>query len=208
MPKFTLYFLLFFQNTFTFCLDPENIYLESNDIKLSDSLHNLSYGHLSSHLQLEETRKYLVPNGRFCINVVPLKKDRNNTEYIIGHDDSTVTYYDVTVENGKYRGLMSRGILYKTAASATFQHVYRLDILGSDMSSIRKHLVKHVLRIKQNTQGKTNFVICCSEDIDWSSLLTSINDSDMDKWCRDQKRPRSPLVLGIVEVYNAFKSKY
>ena len=197
-----------FQNSFSFSLDPESITLQSNDIELAESLHNLSYGRLSSHLQLEETRKYLAPNGRLCINSVPLKIERNNTEYIIGHDDSIVTYYDVTAENGKYRGLMSRGILYKTAENASFQNVYILDIVGSDMSSIRKHLVKHVLRIKQNTQGKTKLFICCLEEFDWTSLLTAINDSGMDKWCQDQNRQRSPVVLGIVEVYNAFKSKY
>ena len=199
-------FFHFFQNCFAFLLDPGSITLQSNDIKLAGSLHNLPYGRLSSNLQLEETRKYLAPNGRLFIQVVPLKVEKDNTEHIIGHDDSTVTYYDVMVENGTHRGLMSRGILYKTAENASFQNVYLLDIVGSDMRSIRMHLAKHVLRIKQNAQGKTKLFICSSEDFDRSSLLTSINDSGMDKWCLESQR--SSFVFGIVEVFNDFKSKY
>ena len=95
----TASFFRFFQNCFAFLLDPGSITLQGNDIKLADPLHNMSYERLSSNLQLEETRKYLAPNGRLFIQVVPLKVEKDNTEHIIGHDDSTVTYYDSLLFN-------------------------------------------------------------------------------------------------------------
>ena len=189
----------------TYLLKRENIDIKENDVKEAETLYPLSPENLSSHFLSEEDRNYLAPRGIACFDFVPLKLQEDNIAYIIGHDDSTSTFSDVKFETGTYRGLVSRGTLYNAPGTTEIQHVYVLDLLGSDTSTLKKHIAKHLSKVKENFKGLTEVLIYFREDFDYNKIISTfavcgIAKSFLSEGCRNE-----PYLMHIYEQYKVLQ---
>ena len=184
-----------------YLLKRENIDIKGNDVGEANILYPLSSESLSSHFLSEEDRNYLAPRGIACFDRVPLKLQEDNIAYILGHDDSTSTFSDVKCESGTYRGLVSRGTLYNAPGTTEIEHVYVLDVLGSDTSTLRKHIVKHLLKVKENVKAPAQLLIFFQEDFDHNNIISTfaacgIIESSLTEGCRNE-----PYWMNIYETW-------
>ena len=184
-------------------LNTESIDLKESDVKEAGSLCPLSPEDLSSQFLSEEDRnyEYLAPKGITCIDRVPIKLQEDNIAYIIGHDDSTSTFSDMKSESGTYRGLVSRGTSYKAPGTTEAEYVYILDILGSDTTTLRKHIAKHLLKIKENVKGPTQLMVFFQEDFDYNVILSAFTVCGIENTFLAEGCKNEPYGLPIYEIW-------
>lgn len=70
-------------------------------------------------------------------------------------------FSDMRTEADTYKGLLSFGSIYKVKA---VPYKYSLDVYGTDSNSLKIHLVKHLMRMKQKATGTTVFVVTVDEN--------------------------------------------
>ena len=199
--------LIFFQNYLRYTLPVQNINIKEHDVHTARTLSPASPDQLSLHFRSTD-RHYLAPNGLACIFWVPMKLQEENIAFIIGQDNTTVTFCDVEHKTLSTCGLMSRGTMYATTGSTKYQYVYLVDILGLDASSLKKHVAKHLLHVKEQIKGCVHFCVHFQDDIDYELIISTLNDFDVDEsrlyeGCRD-----APCKLDIYDVnsYNVINS--
>ena len=102
-------------------------------------------------------------------------------------------------ESGTHRGLVSRGTSFKAPGTTEVEYVYILDILGSDTTALRKHIAKHLLKIKENVKGPTQLMIFFQEYFGYNEIMSTftvcgIEDTFLAEGCR-----KEPYALHIYE---------
>ena len=175
-----IFTLISFQNYLRYTLPVQNISIKENDIHTAKTLTPASPDHLSLHFRSTD-RQYLAPNGIACIFWVPLKLQEENIAFIIGQDNSTLTFCDVEYKSGSTCGLLSRGTMYATTGSTKFQYVYVVDILGLDASTLKQHVAKHLLPVKEQAKGSVQLSIHFQEDFDYELIISTLNEFDIDE---------------------------
>ena len=200
--------LISFQNYLEYNLHVQNINIKENDVHTARMLSPVSPDHLSLHFRSTD-QHYLAPSGLACIFWVPLKLQEENIAFIIGQDNSTVTFCDVEHKSGSTCGLLSRGTVYATTGSTKFQHVYVVDILGLDASTLKIHITKHLLHVKEQAKGSVQFCINFQEDFDYDMIISTLNDFDIDEshlyeGCRNA--PGNFDIYDMVKSYSAINS--
>ena len=140
----------------TYLIDQKKIHPEDSDLQSVATITEVSEELLKSYIQSEEAKKYLFPHNRIIVNWIPYRLMTSNVPLMALSSSSTYMYTDVNITSGMYRGLLSVGTLYPTKEPS---FLYNLDIYGKDLQSLRSHLVKHLVVLKEKTLGVTNVLL-------------------------------------------------
>ncbi|KAL3854434.1 hypothetical protein ACJMK2_013704 [Sinanodonta woodiana] len=100
---------------------------------------NISVYQVKSYFDTESIRKYLFPEDRMIVEWVPYRLLSSNLALL--DKKNTVCVSDVKVDDEIVSGLLSIGTYYKASRPG---YVYCLDLYGTDMSSVRDHLLSHL----------------------------------------------------------------
>ena len=79
----------------------------------------------------------------------------------------TVAYSDIKEEHGQWTGLLSFGLVFSVPKP---QYKYVLNIFGTDTSSVRLHIIKHLIRLKEKTKGVTTMLVYVPEKFDLNCI--------------------------------------
>ena len=123
----------------------------------------MSHDHISQYFSSKSVREYISPKGRMIVDGVPYKMMSANLSSMMGPGNFTVIYSDIREEHGKCSGLLSVGLVFPIP---TPQYKYVLDIFGDDIASLKTHIVKHLLRLREKTQGITAMLVFIPEETD------------------------------------------
>ncbi|MEW8547764.1 MAG: hypothetical protein AB2693_30010 [Candidatus Thiodiazotropha sp.] len=72
----------------------------------------------------------------------------------------TEAFSDVRFENGSVRGSLSFCSVFK---AQTVSYVYNIEIYGNDPPSVRLHIMKHLMVLKQKMEGSVCFMVIAQE---------------------------------------------
>ncbi|KAL3854453.1 hypothetical protein ACJMK2_013721 [Sinanodonta woodiana] len=100
---------------------------------------NISVYQVKSYFDTESIRKYLFPEDRMIVEWVPYRLLSSNLALL--DKKNTVCVSDVKVDDEIVSGLLSIGTFYKASRPG---YAYCLDLYGTDMSSVRDHLLSHL----------------------------------------------------------------
>ena len=101
------------------------------------------------------------------IDVVPYKLIDANIPFMMQPRKYMEVYSDIKQTGDTCSGLLSFGLLYPIARP---QYKYMLDLFGTDYESLRRHIVKHLLRLKRDTTGVTAMLIYVSNEFNVKKL--------------------------------------
>ena len=119
--------------------------------------------HLSLYFKSRVIRDYLSPEGRLLVDAVPYRMIDANIPFMIQPEKYTAIYSDLKVHGGGCSGLLSFGLVFPIRRP---QFNYVLNIFGSDTSTLRTHIVKHLLRLKDRTKEVTALVVFVPKSFD------------------------------------------
>ena len=101
------------------------------------------------------------------VDVVPYKMIKANIPLMMQPRQYMEAYSDIDQTGDLCSGLLSFGLVYPIAKP---QYKYMLDIFGTDYKSLRLHIVKHLVRLKEKTTGVTAMLVYVSEDFPLDKL--------------------------------------
>ena len=99
-------------------------------------------------------RNYIAPRGVLSLRRLPLKPRDSNIPVLRGLDGSTQIYSDVELNKSGWHGLLSFSVKYATQKGARTSYYIYLDILGDDLSSLRKHLIRHLIDLTNSLKDE------------------------------------------------------
>ena len=94
------------------------------------------------------------------VDVVPYKMIDANIPLMMQPRKYMEVYSDIKTTEDSCSGILSFGLVYPISRP---QYKYMLDIFGNDYSSLRIHIVKYLLRLKEKTTGVTAMLVYVSE---------------------------------------------
>ena len=83
------------------------------------------------------------------VDADPYKMIHRNIQSIRGPKEFKSIYSDIKSDTDKCTGLLSVESVFPIPHP---QYKYMLDILGSDTSSLKTHIVKHLIRLKEENE--------------------------------------------------------
>ena len=101
------------------------------------------------------------------IDVVPYKMIDANIPFMMQPRQYMEVYSNIRISGDTCSGLLSFGLLFPIARP---QYKYMLDIFGTDYESLKRHIVKHLLRLKRDTTGVTAMLIYVSNEFNVKKL--------------------------------------
>ena len=140
----------------TYLIDQTKIHLKNSDLQSVTTITEVSEDLLKSYIQSEEAKKYLFPHNRIIVNWIPYRLMTSNVPLMALSSSTTYIYTDVNISSCTYSGLLSVGTLYPVKEPS---FLYNLDIYGRNSQSLRSHLVKHLVILKEKTIGVTNVLL-------------------------------------------------
>ena len=155
------FFLL--QSNLVYILHQENKKIQEPDIAAADTVLPIAFDDVAKYINTECIRNYLFPYNRILVDMVPYKLLNSNTtrmQEISG--EHTRVFSDVTDGNNGTKGILSFGTLFK-AQKVSF--VSGIEIYGTDIDSIRKHIIKHMLALKKSTSGSVFMMFFIQENL-------------------------------------------
>ena len=120
----------------------ENKTIQEPDVAAADTVVPIAFGDVAKFFTSNGIRNYLFPYKRILVDMVPYKLMKSNTfrmKDISG--EHTRVFSDVTVGNNGEKGILSFGTLFK---AQKVSYVYGIELYGTDIDSIRKHIAKHI----------------------------------------------------------------
>ena len=103
---------------------------------------------MSSYICCKPTRDYLFPCGRVLVDGVPFKLMQANVPLMFEQRAIQTIFSNVTCITetlDEYKGLLSIGTIQRVKEPA---YIYNIEIYGNDVTSLAKHLHKHLDVIK------------------------------------------------------------
>ena len=135
----------------------------TEDISHAVRLSTVSDMNLSLSFKSKSTREYIAPSGRMLVDLVPYDMADFNIKSMQEPKEYKVIYSNIRVHGSLYSGLLSIGTVFPISNP---QYKYMLDIFGSDKASLRTHLIKHLMRLKDKTNGVTAVLVYLPDDFD------------------------------------------
>ena len=161
-----LFFLL--QSNLVYILHQENKKIQESDVAAADTVLPIAFGDVAKYINTEGIRNYLFPYKRILVDMVPYKLMESNTtrmQELSG--EHTRVFSDVTDGNDGTKGILSFGTLFK---AQKVSYVYGIEIYGTDIDSIRKHIIKHMLALKKSTSGSVFMMFFIQENLPGNAL--------------------------------------
>lgn len=152
--------LIVSKDTYIYFFESDGIHLCESDEDTTKGLAAASADVLTTYIHSEALSKYLFPHGRVIVDFVPFRLIDSNVPFMTEPSKFLEVFSDVRTEADAYKGLLSFGSIYKVKA---VPYKYSLDIYGTDCNSLKVHLVKHLMRMKQKATGTTAFVVTLNE---------------------------------------------
>ena len=115
----------------------------------------------------QPVREYLSKEGRMIVDGVPYRMIRANIKAMREPQAFTTIYSDIKQTNGVCSGLLSFGLV---CAIRSPQYKYVIDIFGTDLCSLRTHIMRHLFRLKDKTKGVTVLLVFVPMEIDVEHL--------------------------------------
>ena len=106
------------------------------------------------------------------VDVVPYQMIDANIPFIMQPRQYMEVYSDIRIDGDNCSGLLSFGLVFPIARP---QYKYMLDIFGTDYDSLRRHIVKHLLRLNEKTTGITAMLIYVSDQFDIQKIDDVMN---------------------------------
>ena len=125
---------------------------------------------LSTIFNNRMTRDYVTPKGVMLVHWTPLKPLAENIPTIRGLEDSTNIYSDLKPGPDGCTGLLTCCTKYKAARESKLDYIFCLDILGTDLSSLKMHLITHLNDMKKTTEKLIGLKIVVPEGIEWKDV--------------------------------------
>ena len=144
-------------------MDQENKTIQEPNVAAADTVLPIAFDDVAKFFTSNDIRNYLFPYKRILVDMVPYKLMKSNTirmQEISG--EHTRAFSDVTDRNNGTKGILSFGTLFK---AQKVSYVYGIEIYGTDIDSIRKHIAKHILALKENTSGSVCIMFFLQENI-------------------------------------------
>ena len=160
-------------------MDLENIHIQKRDMANVDTVLPLVFNDVAKYINSEDLRNYLFPYKRILVDMVPYKLMESNTirmQDISG--EHTRVFSDVTDENKGAKGILSFGTLFK---AQKVSYVYGIEIYGTDIDSIRKHIAKHISTMMENASGSVCIMFFIQENIPGNAINDICLDFAMER---------------------------
>ena len=157
------------------------------DIRNTNRLNIVSDIQLSQYFKSKEISQYISPGGRLIVDAVPYKLIEANIQSMVQPREFTVVYSDIKEEADKCSGLLSFGLVFPTPQP---QYKYVLDMFGSDTKSLRIHIVKHLLRLREKTDGVTAMLVFVPEELDIRLVDTVFEEYGITRHPHKSANPR------------------
>ena len=122
----------------------------------------------------KKTRDYIAPKGMMLLYWTPLKPLSENIPTIRGVEGSTNIYSDIKPgpDGGTSTGLLTCCTKYKaTLGGSEMGFKFCLDIFGTDLSSVRKHLIRHLNDIQRTSENTVGLETYLPEGMEWSDVI-------------------------------------
>lgn len=116
--------------------------------------------------------EYLFPSGKIMNTWVPFKTMAENIPLLYWHGNTM--YTDVTDDAGNnVSGLLTSMTAYPAKADLICCH---FDIYGSDLSSLKRHLVAHIQTLKKKYNGPVFMYVSSDPWIDMESVKREVEN--------------------------------
>ena len=106
----------------------------------------------------------------------PLKTITENIPTIRGVEGSTNIYCDIISGPDGCSGLLTCCTKYKAAPGFQRDFNFCLDIFGSDLTSLRKHVVRHLSDVKEASEGSVSLEVCLPDGVEWDGVIPVFNE--------------------------------
>ena len=167
------------QANLVYIMDLENIHIQERDMAAVDTVLPIAFNDVAKYINSEDLRNYLFPYKRILVDMVPYKLMESNTirmQEISG--EHTRVFSDVTDGKNGAKGILSFGTLFK---AQKVSYVYGIEIYGTDIDSIRKHILKHVSALKENASGSVCIMFFIQENIPGNAIKDICLDFTMER---------------------------
>ena len=96
------------------------------------------------------------------VDVVPYKLMESNIALMNDYSgDHTKAYSDVRLDNGVAMGMLSFGTLFR---AQKVSYVYGIELYGSDVNSVQRHIVRHLSELQQKANGSVCVFLFVQDD--------------------------------------------
>ncbi|KAL3854204.1 hypothetical protein ACJMK2_013482 [Sinanodonta woodiana] len=150
--------------------------LISSELPKSHPLKNMPIHVVAEYFDTEVVRKYLFPEDRIVINWIPYRLLPSNLALL--ECENTVCVSDVQVCNRMVSGLLSIATFYTIRRP---RYAYTLDLYGSDVSSVRHHLLYHLKFIANELKDLACLSIVVGKQLDKQKLFDVIAECGLNK---------------------------
>ena len=110
------------------------------------------------------------------IHWTPLKPMAENIPTIRGVAGSTNIYSDIKPGPDGCTGLLTCCTKYEDTPRSQIAIKFCLDVLGSDLTSLRKHVIKHLNNIKKESEGAACMEIYLQDGVEWGGVIPVFNE--------------------------------
>ena len=131
----------------TYVMDAEKLHQFSDTEPLDKEIAEVTDSLLSTFISFSAIKQYLCPEERIIVDYLPCKLLESNTCFMKGPEDFTTRLSDIQVVDDHCTGLLSFGTVYPCKENTIFHCT--LEIYGTDESSVRSHVKKHLSVVKQ-----------------------------------------------------------
>ena len=150
-----------------YCMDVHKITLGELDIQQAMRLTTATDTHLARYFKSHDISKYISPQGRMIVDMVPLKMISSNIRFMKGPEGYTSVFSDIRMENDKCAGLLSFGTVFPIPRPPFHCN---LDIFGSDTKTLKQHILRHLMVMQGKVKGEVAILVMVQEDFDMDKL--------------------------------------
>ena len=118
---------------------------------------------LAMYCKSNEICNYISSKNTLLVDAVPYKMIESNVQSMMEPRKYTTVFSDLRETNGSCSGLLSFGIVFPIPKP---HYKYILDIFGTDSASLKAHINRHLMRLKEKTTGVTSLYVLVPEEID------------------------------------------
>jgi hypothetical protein len=123
---------------------------------------------LTAFLSNDVIRSYLCREDRIVVDWVPYRPIPANVPLFRWAPNRMKIFSDISLSKAqKVNGLLT---VSTTFASKDPPFASNLDIFGTDVSSLRSHVVYHLRHIRKETEGAVSLLVLAEDDFDMGEL--------------------------------------
>jgi hypothetical protein len=123
---------------------------------------------LTAFLSNDVIRSYLCRKNRFVVDWVPYRAIPANVPLFRWAPNRMKIVSDVSLsKEQRVKGLLT---MCTTLATKDPPFASNIDVFGTDVSSLKSHVVYHLRHIRKETQGAVSLLVCVDEVFDMKGL--------------------------------------